>query len=238
MTSTPVLDGDDLYLQLIHGPMVRGNDERTGKVIKLNKLTGETLWEVDRITDAIFECKHSYASPFMYDDGQQKFLVVHGADCTTGHSLETGEELWRFGDLNGPTQVNPDPHDITFRFVASPAVGQGKIIIPTCKGGPTLAINVNENLKGNANQATNIAAWTLPETPDVSIPLIVDGLVYLLHKDGKLQCVDLATGRQLYYERTHTVQHRTSPVYADGKIYFCGKDGVCTVVKAGPRSRS
>ena len=35
------------------------------------------------------------------------------------------------------------------------------------------------------------------------------------------------------FERTHTVQHRTSPLYADGHISFCGKDGTCTVVKAG-----
>ena len=73
----------------------------------------------------------------------------------------------------------------------------------------------------------------LKQTPDVSIPLIHDGLVYLLHKDGKLQCVDLETGKELYFERTHSVQHRASPVYADGNIYICAKDGVCTVVKAG-----
>ncbi len=39
LTSTPVLDGDAIYLQLLHGPMVRGNQERTGKVVKLNKAT-------------------------------------------------------------------------------------------------------------------------------------------------------------------------------------------------------
>ncbi len=43
----------------------------------------------------------------------------------------------------------------------------------------------------------------------------------------------MASGEEIYFERTHSVQHRTSPVYADGKIYFCAKDGVCTVVKAG-----
>ncbi len=48
-----------------------------------------------------------------------------------------------------------------------------------------------------------------------------------------MKCVELATGKQIYFERTHSFQHRTSPVYADGHIYFCAKDGVCTVVKAG-----
>ena len=232
MTSTPVLDGDSLYLQLIHGAMRRGDNSRTGKVIKLNKLTGETIWEYDRETEVIFECKHSYASPFIYDDGQQRFLIVHGADCTTGHDLETGKELWRFAGLNGPTEINPGRHDPTFRFVASPGIGKGVIIVPTAKRGPTVALNV-ASLKGNSTDVESARKWVLPQTPDVSIPLIVDGLVYLLHKDGKLQCVDVESGEEIYFERTHTVQHRVSPIYADGHIYFCGKDGVCSVVKAG-----
>lgn len=233
MTSTPVLDGDALYLQLIHGAMRRDDDSRTGKVIKLNKLTGETIWEYDRVTEVVFECKHSYASPFIYDDGATRFLVVHGADCTTGHSLETGEELWRFGGLNGVTPINPGRHDPTFRFVSSPGMSDGTIVIPTAKRGPTVAINVGDALKGDVSDSQQVLRWVIPETPDVSIPLVVDGLVYLLHKDGKLQCIDLESGKEVYFERTHTVQHRVSPLYVDGHIYFCGKDGVCTVVKAG-----
>ena len=233
MTSTPVLDGDYLYLQLLHGPMVRGNTQRTGKVIKLEKLTGKNVWEQDRLTEAMFECKHSYASPFLYEGGGQRYLIVHGADSTTAHSLETGKEIWRLSDLNGPTELNPKSHDGTFRFVASPGFGEGRLIVPTAKEGPTLAVNLSESLSGELKSNEQAIAWRINQTPDVSIPLVVDGLVYLLHKDGRLQCVDLETGSEVYFVRTHTVQHRTSPVYADGHIYFCGKDGVCTVVKAG-----
>jgi len=235
MTSTPALDGDHLYLQLIHGPLRRGDDERTGKVIKLDKLTGATVWEVDRPTKADFECKHSYASPFIYSAGDQRFLVSHGADCTTGHSLETGEELWRVDGLNGPSELNPKQNDPTFRFVSSPAVGPGFIIIPTAKAGPTVAVDVNEKLTGTVTGKSPATRWVVEQTPDVSIPVVHDNLVYMLHKDGKLQCVDLESGKELYYERTHSVQHRVSPLVADGKIYFCGKDGICTVVKTGPQ---
>jgi outer membrane protein assembly factor BamB len=233
MTSTPVLDGEALYLQLLHGPMVRGNDHRIGKVIKLNKSTGDTIWEHDRVTDADFECKHSYASPFLYEDSSRRFLIVHGADCTTAHSLDNGEELWRLSGLNGPTALNPRPHDATFRFVASPAFGEGFLIVPTAKAGPTVAVKLLPDLLGDVNSHLDAVAWRVDQTPDVAIPLVVDGLVYLLHSDGKLQCIDLKTGEKVYFERTHTVQHRTSPVYANGYIYFCGKDGVCTVVRAG-----
>lgn len=233
MTSTPLLDGDALYLQLIHGAMKLGDQTRTGKVVKLAKATGRTIWTVDRVTDAQFECKHSYASPVLYRHDGREFLVVHGADCTTGHALDDGRELWRFGGLNGPTATNPKANDNTFRFVASPAVAPGTIVIPTAKGGPTVAIRVKDDLRGDCSGKATVVRWVNPLTPDVSIPLIADGLVYLLHKDGKLQCVDLETGADVYVRRTRTGQHRTSPLLVEGRIYFGSNDGWISAVKAG-----
>lgn len=233
MTSTPVLDGDALYLQLIHGPMRLDDQTRIGKVVKLDSRTGATIWEVDRITDAQFECKHSYASPFLYRHDGREFLVVHGADCTTGHALDDGRELWRFGQLNGPTAINPKPHDGTFRFVASPGMAPGLIVVPTAKGGPTVALNVCDELAGECAARSEVLRWVNPRTPDVSTPLIADGLVYLLHNDGQLQCVDAVSGEEVYVKRTHTGQHRTSPLLVDGRLYFGSNDGWVTIVKAG-----
>lgn len=234
MTSTPVLHGDYLYLQLIHGRMQRGDDSRTGKVIKLEKMTGKTVWEVDRVTKADFECKHSYASPFMYESKDRTFLVAHGADCISGHDLSSGKEIWRFSSLNGPTDINPKRNDPTFRFVASPLVSpvNDTIIVPTAKEGPVLALKAS-SLQAESSSNKQTVQWNWHKTPDVSIPLIVDGLVYLLSKDGQLQCLELSTGNEVYTKRTHTAQHRSSPVYADGHIYFGANDGHYTVVKAG-----
>jgi outer membrane protein assembly factor BamB len=199
MTSTPVLDDGALYLQLIHGPMKLDDQTRTGKVVKLDAATGKTIWEVERPTDAQFECKHAYASPAVYRDGEREFLVVHGADCITGHALGDGRELWRFAKLNGPTETNPKPHDPTFRFVASPGIVAGLIVVPTAKGGPTVGLKVSDALAGDCSDKPEVIAWVHPRTPDVSTPLIADGLVYLLHNDGKLQCLDAATGAELWF---------------------------------------
>ena len=124
---------------------------------------------------------------------EREFLVVHGADCITGHALDNGRELWRFAKLNGPTETNPKPHDPTFRFVASPGIVAGLIVVPTAKGGPTVGLKVSDALSGDCSDKPEVVAWVHPRTPDVSTPLIADGLVYLLHNDGKLQCLDAAT---------------------------------------------
>jgi outer membrane protein assembly factor BamB len=49
-----------------------------------------------------------------------------------------------------------------------------------------------------------------------------------------LLCLDARTGKKIYGQRTHDQRHRASPVYADGKIYLTARDGMITVVKAGP----
>lgn len=231
MSSTPVLDGDDLYVQLIHGTW--GGPYKVAKVIKLNARTGAEIWAVDRPSTAEDECKHSYASAFMYDHDGHKFLLTHGADCTVAYDLETGKEVGRIGELNGPTDLNRNKYDNTLRFVASPAASEGVVIIPTAKRGPVVAVNVNDQLQGDITHNPDAVRWVYEKTPDVSIPLILDGLVYLVMSNGQVICLDLASGEQLYLERIHNAEHRASPVYADGHLYICSRDGICTVLKAG-----
>ena len=226
LSSTPVLDGDRLYLQLIHG---KWGDPATsrGHVIALDKKTGKEVWRQTRETDAIDECKHSYASPILYRDDERSFLVTHGADFAIAYSLDEGREIWRCGNLNPKERyVN------TLRFVASPAAAEGLIVIPTAKGGKVVAVNADS--KGDVTNSKSAVRWVLPRlTPDVPSPLIHDGLVYLCRENGVLMLLDAKTGEKIYEKRSGDGIHRASPVYADGKIYTTSRRGIVTVVKAG-----
>jgi len=225
MTASPVLDGDRLYLQLIHG---EGNPEtREAVVACLDKNTGKEIWRADRPSDAIKECEHSYASPTLYRDGKHAYLLTHGADYVVAHDLDTGRELWRCGGLNRPGRYNP-----TLRFVASPTVSEGLIVVPSAKSGPVLGLKPGG--EGNITEAENFRVWVRDrDTPDVPSPLIVDGLVYLCRENGNLICMDAKTGEEYYNMRTHVHRHRASPLYADGKIYLTARDGIVSVVAAG-----
>lgn len=100
MASTPLLHRDRLYLQIIHGPM-RGEGEPS-YVVAIDKRTGEEVWKKDRQTGAERECKHSYASPILYQDKEREYLLTHGSDYIIAHDLDSGEEIWRHGGLNPP----------------------------------------------------------------------------------------------------------------------------------------
>jgi outer membrane protein assembly factor BamB len=220
MSSSPLLDGDRLYLQLLHS-----NQQL---VLALDKNTGREIWKHLRKTDAREESMHSYASPFIYRFGQQEFLVAHGSDYVTAHDLKDGRELWRSGGLNPATNYNP-----YFRFVASPAASPGLIVVPSAKNGPVLGINP-QDAKGDITNTPANFHWKLAQnTPDVPSPLIHEGLVYLCRENGVLLCLDAKTGQVFYTERTHNQRHRASPVYADGKIFLTATDGTITAVKPG-----
>jgi outer membrane protein assembly factor BamB len=220
MSTSPLLEGDRLYLQLLHS-----NEQL---VLALDKATGREIWKHVRKTDAREESLHSYASPFLYRFDNQEFLVTHGADYVAAHDLKDGRELWRCGGLNNPENYNP-----FFRFVASPVAAAGLIVVPSAKNGPVLGINP-KSAKGDITHSSAQFHWRLKDgTPDVPSPLIHEGLVYLCRENGVLICLDAKTGVQIYLERTHNYRHRGSPVYADGKIYLMSADGTVTVVKAG-----
>jgi outer membrane protein assembly factor BamB len=216
---TPALYGDRLYLAILF----------TGKqlVVAFDKLTGKEVWKIERPSDGRAECEHSYASPMVWENGSDAFLLVHGNDYTTAHRLSDGKELWRLGDLNPRDRYNP-----TLRFVATPTPTPDLIVVPTAKNGPV--VGVKPDASGKIVAGSSGEQWRRPrDTPDVPSPLVYDGIVYLCREDGVVIGMDAKTGKELYKERIHAARYRASPVYADGKVYFTARDGTFTVIKAG-----
>ena len=221
MHSTPLLDGDRLYLQFIHSGGAH--------VIAVDKATGKDVWKVERPSDGRAECEHSYASVALWRKGGDAFLIAHGNDYATGHRLDDGTELWRVGGLNPKDRYNP-----TLRFVATPLATPDLIVIPSAKRGPV--VGLKPDAKGAVAAGSPHEQWRRPKgTPDVPSPLMYDGLVYLSTEDGHLTCLDAKTGKEHYHQRIHSARYRASPVYAGGAVYCTARDGTVTVVKAGTK---
>jgi outer membrane protein assembly factor BamB len=232
MHITPILDGNRLYLSLLHSG--------GWWVMALDKKNGKEVWRVRRESDATDECEQSYASPVLWQDGKDKYLVVLGCDYATAHSVKDGAELWRVGELNPKKKYDP-----MFRIITTPAASADLIVVPSARDGPV--IGVKPEARGMVKPGGPFEQWRLrgmgpgplSKTPDVPAPLIHDGLVYLCREyrreKGALICIDAKTGAEHYYEPIHHARYRASPVYGDGKIYVTARDGMVTVVKAGPK---
>jgi outer membrane protein assembly factor BamB len=221
MHVTPLLDGDRLYLSLIHSG--------AALVVALDKATGKEVWKAERKSDGYAENEHSYASPVVWRKGDKAYLITHGNDYAIGHDLEDGHEIWRVADLNPKDRYNR-----ALRFVATPVATPDLIVIPSAKDHPV--VGLRPEATGLVRAGSKFEQWRRPRgTPDVPSPLVHDGLVYLCRENGLLICLDARTGAEHYAERVHNFIHRASPVYADGKVYLTARDGTVTVVKAGPK---
>jgi outer membrane protein assembly factor BamB len=226
--TSPVMANGKLYVVVIDGNM-RSRDTSEGKIFCLDAKTGNKDWVHVRPTDGYAENLHAYTSPVVCKSGDREVLLVHGADYLTAHALDDGKEIWRSGGLN-PQGEN---YHRALRFVASPGVGAGKVIVPSAKNGPMACIDLKATHQAMPAGSVEMD-WQQPTgTPDVSTPLIYRGVVYLATTKGLLAAHDLSDGSQLYRQRLVADKHRSTPVASDGKIYLVGRDGTVAVVKAG-----
>ena len=218
--STPLLHEGRLYLQLINTAYQI--------VVCIDGVSGKELWKVDRPSDGVAECFHSYASPTAHKYGKVNVVITHGHDYTIGHHPKSGKELWRIGDLNPKKQYNR-----TLRFVASPVAHKGLVVAPSAKNRGVAGIQLAES-KGLINAGGKGESWRINKgTPDVPSPLVYDKLVYLCRESGVGICLDARTGEKYYEERVYAQTYRASPVAANGRIIFTARDGTFSVLKAG-----
>ena len=98
--SSPLLEGDALYVQVLHG--MKTDDP--SYVLRIDGQTGKTAWRVERPTRAVSESPDAYTTPTVLRAGGRTEIIVSGGDVVTAHDPATGTELWRVDGLN------PDNH--------------------------------------------------------------------------------------------------------------------------------
>ena len=218
--SSPLLQGDALYVQVLHG--MRTDDP--SYLVKVDKMTGETLWYIERPTTARRESPDSYTTPVWLEYGGKTELVITGGDAVTGHDPDTGEELWRANVLN------PENNG-AYRIVASATI-MGDLIVAPSRVRPMVAIRPG----GSGDIGDSHIAWEFDRGPDVPTPVSDGEYVYVVTDRGVVYCLRLETGEIVYGpERLPSGTYSSSPILADGKIYVSTEEeGLWTVYRSGP----
>jgi outer membrane protein assembly factor BamB len=218
--SSPLLDGDALYVQVVHG--MKTDDP--SYILKLSKASGKTMWKTERPTTATMESPDSYTTPVLITANGRRELVVTGADFATGHDLESGKELWRGGGFN--------PDNNPFNRVISSAVASGDTVYVPTRVRPLIAYRGG----GSGDVTKSHQLWQFASGPDVPSPTLDSQYLYSINDRGIAYCLDRKTGQEVYSgQRLRPGTYSASPVLADGKIYITSEEGVTTVLKAGPK---
>lgn len=213
---TPTLHQDKLYLQVMH--------RKAQKLVRLDALTGKEDWAVERPGASVGESPDVYASAFIWEGQGGPLLISHGNDFCTGHRLTDGGEVWRVQGLN-PT------NNKAWRFVSNPLITPELIVVPSCKNGPTVALNP-VGAKGDITPDNKAELWRIKTTPDVVAPLRIGDILYLCGH-GPFSAHDVKTGEQIYKADITKGYHWSNMVTVDGKIYATSQDGVTDVIQAG-----
>jgi outer membrane protein assembly factor BamB len=219
--SSPLLKNGALYIQVLHG--MRTDDP--SYILKIDAMTGKTLWKVERPTKAIRESPDAYTTPVWLEQAGKSEVIITGGDAVTGHDTSTGREIWRAEVMN-PT------NNASYRIVASTSIMGGLIIAPS-RNNPLVAIRPG----GTGDISRSHIAWTFDRGPDVPTPVSDGTYLYLVNDNGVVYCLDLKTGSVVYGPvRLPAGTYSSSPVLADGKIYVTMEnDDVTSVFRAGPK---
>jgi outer membrane protein assembly factor BamB len=209
--STPALFGNTLVVVWDH---LHGDSY----VFAVDARTGEELWRVPR--DEI----DTWATPLILSVNGRPQVIVPAMDRVRSYDLEDGSVVWESDGL-------------TMNAIPSPVYGDGLLFLMSgFRGNDLKAIRVVDAF-GNID-GTDAIVWTRDrDTPYVPSPVLVDGILFFLKSNsGILSALDAQTGRPHYQNQRLPGAPNVfaSPVAAQGRVYFPGRDGTTVVIRSGP----
>lgn len=136
-------------------------------------------------------------------------------------------ERFDASDKNKNGLIDPDEIDTAFQSPDNMAAGGN--IIQAIKGG------------GSGDVTKTHLLWNVDaKTPsNIASPLLYNGRLYLVKSGGMSSCYDAKDGKTLW-DRSRLGNfgdYFASPVAADGKVYFAGKNGFIVVLEDGPQMK-
>jgi outer membrane protein assembly factor BamB len=211
--TSPVLAGDRVIVAAIH--------EGPSYLVALDLSNGEVLWKTDRDYDNARESDQAYTTPQVVELDGKDVVVTWGADHLTGHSVESGKLLWESGGFN------PDNEGM-WRVIASAAIDDGIAVVPYGRGDFLAGVR----LGGEGDITESNRLWTKPRIgSDVPTAVIRDGKAYALTDMGRITCVELETGDEVWSANLprNRKKYYASPVLAGDLLYCTREDGTVFV---------
>ncbi|HLN74164.1 MAG TPA: PQQ-binding-like beta-propeller repeat protein [Prolixibacteraceae bacterium] len=219
--SSPILYKNLLILH------IEGTDVQY--LIALDKLSGKTVWKTERPREFYQNVepvyRKAYCTPIVIQVNGKDQLISNGSQLCIAYEPETGKEIWQvfYGE------------DST---VSMPLSWGGLVFVNSGwmfpkDGSPFYArlLAVDPTGKGDVTK-THVPWETGTDVPQISTPVIVDSLIYMVHERGDLTCLNARDGKVIWKTKLKD-QFNASALYASGNIYLFSLKGKTYVFKPG-----
>ena len=210
MGSSPVLADGKVIIPVMH--------EGDSYILALDQASGEEAWKIDRNYKCNVESAQSYTTPIVRKDGEATRIIVWGADHLTEHMAETGEKIWECGGFN------PD-NKRYWRTIASAILYKDIVVVPYGRGRLLRGVRIG----GSGDISDKAVLWEKDRIgTDVATPLAINDMVYILGFGGKIWCLDIESGEELWEFQLPGVNGMfySSPTLAGNKLYAISENGV------------
>ena len=184
-----------------------------GYVAALSCENGEVLWRHD-MNDVPRNAPGCSRSPQIIELNGLKTVLIWGYDGITGLSLASGKQLWSW-------PIDGDRGDMVSNVVID-----DQQLYCSAHGGLTVF------------DKSQLAGCDAPEMwrtrsrgPNVSSPVVCNGLLFFVTDQGIASCIDAYSGEKCWRTRLKG-EHFASLVALGDYIYFCNRNGETTVVRA------
>lgn len=216
--ASPVLYKNSLIM--FHGP------GEPAFLVALDKATGREIWRTAEtaINSNIFG---SWSTPAIVSvAGHDEMILplpgdkIGGEGYVKGYDPATGKELWRCSGLGN-------------EIYAMPVVSEsGETIVSICgHNGPLMAVRPG----GHGDVTSTHRLWhvTSKNPQRIGTGIIRAGRLYLADAPGIVECVDVATGQEIWKERVGG-NLWGSMLLAGDRLYVSNLEGTTFVLSAGP----
>ncbi|MBX7168448.1 MAG: PQQ-binding-like beta-propeller repeat protein [Pirellulales bacterium] len=190
-------------------------------IVALDKHTGRIAWKLDRPGpfDENPDLRKAYCTPLIIESAGRTQLLTPGADHLLSLDPATGKILWQVGYKG-------------FSNVPRPLYGLDLVFFCTGYMKPELWA-VRPDGAGDVTE-THVAWKTTRQVPANPSPVLVGERIYMVSDQGVATCLDARSGTEVWKHRLGG-NFSASPVYADGKLFFCSEEGETHVLAPGDR---
>lgn len=219
--SSPILYKNLLILH------IEGTDVQY--LIALDKHTGKTVWKTDRPREFYDNIepvsRKAYCTPIVVKVNGKDQLISNGSQLCIAYEPETGKEIWRVFYGEDSTVSMP------LSYNGMVYVNSGWMLPKD--GSPFYARLLAVDPTGTGDITKTHVPWEVDvDVPQISTPVIVDSLIYMVHERGSVTCLNAKTGAVVWKEKLKD-QFNASALYASGNIYLFSLKGKTYVIKPG-----